>query len=121
METYSELKAMEDEPVILADEQGMICSVNRCFEETFRWPRAELKGQLLTVIMPETYRDSHSMGISRFLTTESRTLPEHALELDVLCGDGTVLKSSHTIVAGKYDGAWMFAGKIVPLSQQARA
>lgn len=116
METYDELAAMQDYPVILADHNGLICSINRCFAETFRWSEDELKGQLLTVIMPATYRDSHSMGMSRFLTTESRTIPEHALELNVVCGDGEILKSEHTIVAEKRDGVFMLAGKIVPLT-----
>lgn len=117
MESYNELKLMQEEPVILADQNGLIQGINRCFEETFLWTNKALKGQLLTVIMPENYRDSHSLGLSRFLTTENRSLPEHALDLNVLCGDGTVLKSRHTIVADKCDGTWMLAGKIVPLKQ----
>ncbi|MDF7823992.1 PAS domain S-box protein [Pontiellaceae bacterium B12227] len=120
METYEELECMQDAPVIVADHNGLICSINRCFAETFNWKEEQLVGNLLTDIMPAKYRDSHSMGISRFLTTESRTLPEHALNLDVLCGDGTPLKSSHTIVAGKKDGKWRFAGKIVPLAKDGQ-
>ena len=117
MHTFEELCAEESEPVVVADNNGMICHVNRCFEETFKWKKGELKGQLLTIIMPAKFRDSHSMGISRFLSTETRSLPEHELSLEVVCGDGTVLMSKHTIVAGKQDGLWGFAGMIVPLTE----
>lgn len=115
METFEDLKNDEHSPIIIADNDGLIRSVNRCFEETFRWKKADLIGQLLTIIMPEKYRDSHSMGLSRFLMTEIRTLPEHALNLEVCCGDGAVLMSSHTIVAGQEQGAWWLAGKVIPL------
>ncbi len=115
VETFAELVEMRDAPVVVADHNGIISGVNRCFEETFNWSEERLIGNLLTDIMPERFRDSHSMGMSRFLTTESRTLPEHALDLDVLCGDGTIVKSRHTIVADKTDGIWRFAGKIEPL------
>jgi hypothetical protein len=79
MHTFEELCAEESEPVVVADNNGLICQVNRCFEETFKWKKGELKGQLLTIIMPAKFRDSHSMGISRFLSTETRSLPEHEL------------------------------------------
>ena len=115
METYEELERMEDVPVIFADSSGVISSVNDCFLSTFKWEREKLIGQLLTVIMPPKFRDSHTMGLSRFMTTEQRTLPEHALELEVICGDGTPIKSSHTIVAARQNEGWSFAGKIVPL------
>jgi PAS domain S-box-containing protein len=117
MQTFEELCVEENEPVVVADDNGMICRVNRCFEETFKWKQGDLKGQLLTVIMPAKFRDSHSMGISRFLSTETRSLPEHELTLEVVCGDGSVLMSKHTIVAGKRDGAWGFAGMIIPLTE----
>lgn len=116
METYEEIVAIKDEPVVLADQNGIITAINPCFAETFKWVADDLRGQLLTAIMPASFRDSHSMGFSRFLTTLTRTLPEHALDLNVMCGDGTVLKSRHTIVAGQTEnGSWRFAGKIVPL------
>ena len=121
MEAFEDFKTIEHAPIIIADNNGLICSVNHCFEETFRWDRKDLVGQLLTVIMPEKYRDSHSLGLSRFLMTETRSLPEHALNLEVCCGDGTVLMSSHTIVAGQVQGEWWFAGKIVPLDPKQDA
>ena len=117
MHTFEELCAEENEPVVVADENGIICHVNRCFEETFKWKQEKLKGQLLTIIMPSKFRDSHSMGISRFISTETRSLPEHELSLEVVCGDGTVFMSKHTIIAGKRDGMWGFAGMIVPLTE----
>lgn len=121
METYEQLISLEDAPVVTADENGQIIGINDCFAKTFSWTQDQLTGSLLTEIMPSQYRDSHSMGISRFLTTESRTLPEHELDLDVVCGDGRALKSRHTIVAAKIDGQWRFAGKIVPLSEGDQA
>lgn len=117
METFESLSSSEDVPVVIADNNGLIRSVNRCFEETFKWSQEALVGQLLTNIMPSKYRDSHTLGISRFLSTEVRSLPEHALDLEVVCGDGHSLLSSHLIVAGKQGDDWFFAGRIIPREQ----
>lgn len=117
MPTFEELSLEEESPVVVADDNGMICRVNKCFEETFKWQQSDLEGQLLTVIMPAKFRDSHSMGISRFLSTETRSIPEHELALEVVCGDGSVLMSKHTIVAGKKHGIWRFAGRIIPIAE----
>ena len=117
MDCFESLSSSEDVPVVIADNNGLIRSVNRCFLETFKWSQEDLLGELLTIIMPAKYRDSHSMGISRFLSTEIRTLPDHALDLEVVCGDGSTIISSHIIVAGKQGDDWFFAGKITPRGQ----
>lgn len=116
METFEELENTEEFATIFADEDGFICRINRCFEKTFNWAPEQLEGQLLTMIMPPAFRDAHTMGFSRFVTTGKRTLPEHPLDLEVTCGTGETIPSRHTIVGTQRDGTWFFAGKIVPLS-----
>lgn len=106
----------EEIPVVIADSNGMIVKANACFEKTFRWKSEELQGQLLTVIMPPKYQDSHSMGFSRFVTSKIRTLPEHPLNLEVVCGDGQTLLSEHTILTKQRNGEWIFIGKVIPLN-----
>ena len=115
METYDDLCNTQDFPVVFADNNGIITAINDAFAAAFSWERDRLVNQPLTVIMPEHFKEPHTMGFSRFVTSQVRKIPEHALELEVVCGDGSVLVSSHTIVVERIGSEWCFAGRIVPV------
>ncbi len=61
--------------IVLADHTGRIIDWNQAAEKMFGYTKDEIFGKLLTVIMPERYREAHTQGLSHFKTTgETRVL-----------------------------------------------
>ncbi len=113
--TIDTLKHEEKIPVVVADEQGFIMYVNKCFEKIFEWRSEEIIGQSLTVIIPKHLRDAHHLGFSRFLTTGISTLLNRPLKLNAVTKIGREFQAEHVIVAEASSGHWTFAASIKPL------
>ncbi|HEY9647855.1 MAG TPA: PAS domain S-box protein [Chroococcidiopsis sp.] len=116
MQTIEEMKQDSLYPVIVADHQGMVVDVNSHFEQVFGWKRDEICGQLLTVILPVYFRDSHHLGFSRFAATGTSAILNHPLKLKALTKDRQEILSEHFIIAEQRDGNWVFAATLRPLS-----
>lgn len=57
------------DPIASIDEQGRILSVNPAVERVFGWPREELLGRNVSVLMGEPYRREHDGYIAHYLRT----------------------------------------------------
>ena len=57
--------------MILADEQGRMVLVNSQIEKLFDYPRGELIGQSIEILMPERYRSRHPSHRQDYLATPS--------------------------------------------------
>jgi len=106
------MMSQEETPVIVVDQDGAIRYVNTAFETAFHWDSTDLTGKMLTVLIPETVRDAHHMGFSRFLMTGNPTILGQSLDLNILTGDGEVTPARHFIIAEKRNGEWVFAAEI---------
>lgn len=115
MPTVGEFEAETVFPVVIADAQGVITHINEPFIEAFGWTREEIIGSLLSAIMPPKFRDSHHLGLSRFLTTQNATVLDQPLHLEVLTKTGEVVNAEHLIIAERREQAWVFAARIKPL------
>lgn len=63
--------------VITIDTSGVITNWNSQAETTFGWHREEILGKrLLETIIPQQYREAHSRGFDRFLSTGEGPDPE---------------------------------------------
>lgn len=119
MKTLTVLQILENQevPVVAIDEQGIFTYVNDVFEKTYGWKKADLIGNIITVIMPEHMRDAHNFGFSRFLTTETARILGKPLALPVRLKDGTICDAEHYILGEKdTKGSWRFAATITPLT-----
>jgi PAS domain S-box-containing protein len=114
--TIEELKKLTDVCVVIADSDGAIEFVNECFLTTFGWSQAEILGRPLTMIIPNSLRDAHNMGFSRFLVTGIPTLLNKALRLKAVLKDGSEIEAEHYIIAENQDGRWLFGATIRPLA-----
>lgn len=112
MTKFQEILSNKNDPVIMADENGVIQEINAAFKDVYGWSREELKGKMLTVIIPEALRDAHHMGFSRFLTTEKATILEQSLDLNIVYSDGRERPARHFITAFKENDRWVFAACI---------
>lgn len=103
------------EPFVLADSLGNVVSVNAAFRRIYGWTDAQLIGEPLGMILPESFRMSHQLGFSRYQATEQSTILAHPLRLSTLCADGRHIVSEHFIVGEKLENGWLFGATLIPL------
>ncbi|HET6323731.1 MAG TPA: ATP-binding protein [Planctomycetaceae bacterium] len=89
--------------VVSVNEDGKITGWNSQAERTFGWPVAEALGRdLISTIIPVSYRDKHRQGVKRFLTTGERGV-DGRMEVTALHRDGHEFPIE-LAVAPIYDG-----------------
>jgi PAS domain S-box-containing protein len=74
--------------IISANEDGEIQSWNKAAENIFGYAEDEVLGGLLTVIIPEEYRELHEKGIERVAKGGKHHVIGHSVELSGLHKDG---------------------------------
>ncbi len=104
-------------PFVLADHNGLIVAINAAFQQIYGWSEEQLRGQPLSVILPEAFRMSHQLGFSRFQSSETSTILAHPLRLKTICQDGSEIVSEHFIIAEKQHEHWLFGATLTPLPQ----
>lgn len=115
MTDFHDIISQTKNPIIVTDHNGVILNINKAFEKQYNWSSDALTGQLLSAIIPKNLRDAHNLGFSRFLITENPSLLGRELVLEILTGEGTVVKARHFIAAHKNDNGWVFAARINPV------
>jgi len=110
-----DLLCQGERPFVLADHNGIILGINAPFQQAYGWTQEQLRGQPLSVILPEAFRMSHQLGFSRFQATEISTILAHPLRLKTICQDGSEIVSEHFIVAEQREEGWLFGATLTPL------
>lgn len=113
--SIAELKSKTDVPVVVANREGFVTYVNQQFEIVFGWPHDEIIGQMLTNILPTSFRDSHNLAFSRFQATEKANVLNHPLQLKTITKDQQEIMTEHYIIAEKLEGEWIFGAMLRPL------
>ena len=112
--TIAELRHGEA-PFVLADPLGQVLEVNEAFQRTYGWTNADLRGESLSLILPEAFQMAHHLGFSRFQSTGKSEILAHPLRLRTVCRDGKEVISEHFIVAERHGDSWMFGATLTPL------
>lgn len=81
--------AATPDAVISADGEGKIWYYNHAAERMFGYAPEEARGEPLTILMPERFREAHLRGLRRFLDTGETRVIGRTLELAGLRKDGT--------------------------------
>lgn len=102
-------------PFVLADSLGLVVEVNGAFEAAYGWSQADLKGQSLSLILPEVFQMAHHLGFSRFQSTGQSQILAHPLRLRTVRRDGREVVSEHFIVAERQGEHWLFGATLTPL------
>ena len=118
MKSINDLKKEMNLPIVIADEQGLITSINKPFEDVFGWQKSEIIGKPLATIIPKSLHDAHHLGFSRFLTTGKPTLLNQPLKLKAIKKDGKEFNAGHIIIAEEQNGNWVFGATIRPLGTE---
>jgi PAS domain S-box-containing protein len=114
MVTIEELRQREL-PFVEADQEGIIEDINDLFESVYGWTLEDLKGKSLSIILPDSFRDAHHLGFSRFQIIGESQILNHPLELITICKDARQINSEHFIVAERIGDTWHFAATLRPL------
>ena len=115
--TLDEMKACVDLGVIFINSDGRITYTNDALHQAIGWSREDLIGNSLSVIMPASMRDAHTLGFSRFLYTEKPVIMNKPIQLKTVCKDGSEIEAEYFITAEKISGQWNFGATIRPLKK----
>ena len=114
--TIEDLKAIHEVPVVIANSQGLITYINDCFEKVLGWSRDDVLGELITMILPSNFKDSHNLAFSRFQSSEKATVLNHPLELMTITKSQQEIMTEHYIIAEKMEDDWLFGAMLTPLN-----
>ena len=85
---FKSIAESANDAIISANEAGEIQSWNKAAENIFGYTEGEMLGGLLTVIIPEEYRELHQNGIERVAKGGKHHVIGHSVELSGLHKDG---------------------------------
>lgn len=115
-QTIEELKAIDEVPIVIANSQGLITYINDCFERVLEWSQDDVIGELITLILPSSFRDSHNLAFSRFQASEKANVLNHPLELMTITKSQQEIMTEHYIIAEKIGDDWLFGAMLTPLN-----
>ena len=85
--------------IVSIDSEGNFIEFNRAAERTFGYSREEVIGKpMAEYILPESFRDAHYAGMSRYLATYEAKVLNQRLELTARRADGSEFPIEITIV-----------------------
>jgi PAS domain S-box-containing protein len=106
--------------IISIDLQGNIVEYNQAAEMIFGYKRKEVMGQSMSeLIIPETYRKQHLMGMQRFLDSGEATIINQRLELEALHKSGRVFPVEFTVSLIENNDKIFFTSFIRDITEQA--
>jgi len=106
--------------IVAADQEGRVTYWNPTAEIMFGYTKEEMKGQPLTRIIPERFRDAHIAGVQRFVTTGQSRIIGRTIEVTGLRKDGTEFPVELSLAAWKSEGQWTFAAIIRDVTERKR-
>ncbi len=115
-QNIADLRAIHEVPVVIANSQGLITYINDCFEKVLEWSGEDVIGELITIILPSSFRDSHNLAFSRFQASEKATVLNHPLELMTITKSQQEIMTEHYIIAEKVGDDWLFGAMLTPLA-----
>jgi len=77
--------------IVIVDKSGKICITNSQTEQLFGYPRAELIGQTMAILVPESYRSRQQKHYFEYFKNGLECGGCGTLELNALCKDGREL------------------------------
>ncbi|MBF0607322.1 MAG: PAS domain S-box protein [Magnetococcales bacterium] len=98
--------------IVTIDGSGNVLFWNRGAENTFGYKESEMKGQSLSIIIPERFRETHQHGINRVIASGNSTRIGQIFDLVALRRDGSEFPIELSLTRGKMHGMDFFTGTI---------
>ena len=106
--------------IIIVDETGRIQLANTQTEQLFGYPRAELVGQPLELLIPERFRPMHGAHLARFLASPQARPMGSGLDLFGRRKDGSELAIEVSLSPQEEDGVRIVSAAIRDISERKR-
>jgi two-component system sensor kinase len=108
--------------VVTMDERGMITGWNSQAAAIFGYQEREISGKLLSeTILPLRYRDAHSNGLQRFLSSGQGQILNRRVELSALHKDGSEFPIELSVTALTIEGRKVFSAFLRDISERKQA
>ncbi len=105
--------------IISVNEAGIIVDWNPQAETLFGWTKKEIIGQPLTeMIIPPEFREGHTHGFERYLTTRQSTMLNQRLEVTALNRKGEKFLAELTVTPITVEGTTIFSAFIRDITEQ---
>lgn len=100
---------------------GTVLAWNKAACETFGWPAHEAIGHHLDeLIIPESLREAHRAGMTRFMSSGQRKVVDQRIELPAVRRDGSELMIEIRIRALEFDGHTFFSAFLHDITDRKR-
>ncbi|MBI4693464.1 MAG: EAL domain-containing protein [Gammaproteobacteria bacterium] len=109
------------DPVITIDAAHRIVAFNRAAEEAFGHPAAEILGESLDVLLPESERGAHAARVAAFRDGDDSSVLGVTREIEIRRRDGTLLPVAVTVSEVMLDGARYFTAIAKDITERKRA
>ena len=120
-ERFRTLATTANDAIVSADSRGHITYLNSAAERLFGFSSAEAIGEPLTILMPESFRDAHSMGLERFNRTGEARVVGKTVELVGRRKDGVEFPMELSLAAWSRGSETEFTGIIRDISNRKRS
>ena len=107
--------------IVAIDEQSVILFANPALAGIFGYSPSELLGQPMTLLMPESLRDTHRASLRRYLVTGERNLSWKGVELPGLHKSGRRIPLEVSFGEIVKDGRHLFVGVLRDVTDRLRA
>ncbi len=106
--------------IITASSDSKIMMVNKKVEEIWGYTAEELIGQNLTILMPESFRQRHLMGMDRYLHSRESSVLGKEVRMYGLRKDGSEFPLEISISDLEYRGRHLFTAAVRDISTREK-
>jgi len=107
-----------DEGIIAMTSEGVIQTINPAAERMFGYPAAELIGNNISLLMPESYRSQHDQHIKNHLASDPTNLIGNRREIVGLRRDGTTFPAEISVGEVQFAGEHLFIGALRDIAER---
>lgn len=122
-QTRTQLRAISEnsaDAILIIDADSRIRFANPAVEDHFGYEPFEIKGETLTTILPERYREDHLAAMEDYIETGERSVNWSNIEFAGLHRDGTEVPLSVSFAEFKQNGERRFIGILRDISERTR-
>jgi len=119
-ERYRVVAETASDAIFTIDEDSTITFANRAAERIFGYSSAEMVGQPLTMLMPESMRPRHRDGLRRYIETGERHMPWEGMQLPGRNKSGKELTLEVSIGEHAKEGRRTITGIVRDISERKR-
>jgi len=110
-----------NDAIITADAGGNITDFNGGAEAMFGYSAGEVVGQLLTLLMPERFKEAHHQGLARFFKTGEARVIRKTVELVGRKKDGREFPLTLSLSTWKTHSGVFFTGIVADITERKRS